>query len=669
MIEKRLGKLPRKLSELYDELYCTKFDSHENEETAIAEGVFRWLLCSHVPLETDEFLVAVSFCSGEAIELTKDTLLNLCFNFVVHDDSVNVFRFAHLSVREYLESKDNYEASLNHATAAFSCLSYLTLPPKRNQGPLREFNYAYLAWAIHSASSGKRRLEGGLHELFRKFLGSIQCPSPFFVKWSSKIGSILHGPVWIQLPGSRISSMRSSPVSPIFAASAWGFSEILEIEVGFEPIILDRRNKDGSTALMISSRYGQQDIVRLLLQNNVNLEIRSRYARGDGGTALQFAIRSGHTTVVRMLLDHGAIIDTQGFDKETPLLEASYYGYKDIVQILLEKGADVNLQYGPKGKSPHTALAAACAPGNADIVRLLINSGADVNSFDRRYGTALIGAATYGRCITIQLLCEAGANVNLNIPSLKLDDDSSNEYPSALIAAAARGHIDSVQLLLKSGADVDSWSGIWNYSTALISAARHGHKEITILLLEYGADVDLHNVDWKYTSALIAAIRKGHTEIVSLVLEAGADVNRKSARFGSALEAAVETDHKAAVPLLLKKGAKMDNLDLNDREKITAVIELGNIELVRAIIDWGVDVHAKDSHGWTPYDVAWAHGHKSICDLLPIEPSLNAYQDQVHGLRPDGLSEMGKTLGAWIPHDDLTVARGCMPFQQESMPI
>lgn len=633
MIEKRLGKLPRKLSELYDELYCTKFDSHENEETAIAEGVFRWLLCSHVPLETDEFLVAVSFCSGEGIELTKDTLLNLCFKFVVHDDSVNVFRFAHLSVREYLESKDNYEASLNHATAAFSCLSYLTLPPKRNQAPLRKFNYAYLAWAIHSASSGKRRLEGGLHELFRKFLGSIQCPSPFFVKWSSKIVSKLHGSGSIQLPVSRISTMRSSPISPIFAASAWGFSEILETEVGFEPFILDRQNKSGSTALMISSRYGQQDIVRLLLQNNVNLEIRSRYASGDGGTALQIASRNGHTTVVRMLLDHGANIDTQMFDKSTPLLEASSYGHKDIVQILLEKGADVN------GESPRTALAAACAQGNADIVRLLISSGADVNIFDRRYGTALIGAATYGRCIIIQLLCEAGANVNLKLPSLEPGSYLSNKYPSALIAAAARGHIDSVQLLLKSGADVNS---------ALISAA------------------DLHNVDWKYTSALIAAIRNGHTEIVSLVLEAGADVNRKSTRFGSALEAAVEKDHKAAVPLLLKKGAKMD---LNDREKITAVIELGNIELVRAIIDSGVDVHAKDSHGWTPYDVAWAHGYKSICDLLPIEPSLNAYQDQVHGLRPDGLSEMGKTSGAWIPQDDLTVARGCMPFQKESMPI
>jgi ankyrin repeat protein len=443
--------------------------------------------------------------------------------------------------------------------------------------------------------------------------------------------------------------MRSSPVSPIFAASAWGFSEILEIEVGFEPFILDRQNKVGFTALMISSRYDQQDIVRLLLQNNVNLEIRRGYTVGD--TALQIASRSGYTTVVRMLLDHGAIIDTQMFDKSTPLLEASSYGHKDIVQILLEKGADVNLQYGPKGESPRTALAAACAQGNADIVRLLINSGADVNSFDSKYGTALIGAAKYGRCITIQLLCEAGANVNLNIPSLKPGDYSSNKYPSALIAAAAQGHIDSVQLLLKSGADVNSWSGTWNYSTALISAA------------------DLHNVDWKYTSALIAAIRNGHTELVSLVLEAGADVNRKSTRFGSALEAAVETDHKAAVPLLLKKGAKMDNLDLNDREKITAVMELGIIELVRAITDSGVDVHAKDSHGWTPYDVAWAHGYKSICDLLPIEPSLNAYQDQVHGLRPDGLSKKGKTSRAWIPQDDLTVARGCMPFQQESMPI
>ena len=57
----------------------------------------------------DEFLIAVTISSVEDIGLSKETLLTLCFNFVVYDGNVNFFRFAHFSVREYLESKTNYE--------------------------------------------------------------------------------------------------------------------------------------------------------------------------------------------------------------------------------------------------------------------------------------------------------------------------------------------------------------------------------------------------------------------------------------------------------------------------------------------------------------------------------------------------------------------------------
>ena len=341
LIEKRLGKLPKRLNELYEEMYSTKLNSYEPEERAMSECAFRWLLCSHEPLTTDEFLAAVSFCSGEDIELSKETLLAMCFNFIVHDDSVGTFRFAHLSVREYLESKANYEASLNHATAAFCCLSYLTLPPKRDQAPSRGFRYAYFYWGLHSASSGKRRLEGELQELFRKFLGSLQNPSPYFVRWNEELSVALpeRSPGSDELSDHILNCMRSTPANSIFAASAWGFPEILETEVGFDPVILEAANLNGETALILSSRYHQRDFLRLLLHNRVHLEAKEL---AEGYTALLMASSLGHKMIVRMLLDHRANVEAKSNHGETPLFLASQYGNKEIVKLLLEEGANAN---------------------------------------------------------------------------------------------------------------------------------------------------------------------------------------------------------------------------------------------------------------------------------------------------------------------------------------
>ncbi|KAJ7828675.1 ankyrin repeat-containing domain protein, partial [Mycena olivaceomarginata] len=56
----------------------------------------------------------------------------------------------------------------------------------------------------------------------------------------------------------------------------------------------------------------------------------------------------------------------------TPLWAASFIGHLDIVQVLIKKGANVNVQ----GRSGETALQAALQRGQSDIVQLLCNKGA-----------------------------------------------------------------------------------------------------------------------------------------------------------------------------------------------------------------------------------------------------------------------------------------------------
>ena len=60
--------------------------------------------------------------------MTKDDLLELCFNFISHDQESDSFRFVHLSVREFLETKEGFEGESCHRTAAIFCLRCMIEP-------------------------------------------------------------------------------------------------------------------------------------------------------------------------------------------------------------------------------------------------------------------------------------------------------------------------------------------------------------------------------------------------------------------------------------------------------------------------------------------------------------------------------------------------------------
>ena len=79
-----------------------------------------------MPIE--EFLTALSFCNWNEEILIKDDLLELCFNFVTDDQESDSFRFTHLSVREFLETKEGFDRDSCHRTAAIFCLRCVSAP-------------------------------------------------------------------------------------------------------------------------------------------------------------------------------------------------------------------------------------------------------------------------------------------------------------------------------------------------------------------------------------------------------------------------------------------------------------------------------------------------------------------------------------------------------------
>ena len=155
-------------------------------------------------------------------------------------------------------------------------------------------------------------------------------------------------------------------------------------------------------------------------------------------TSLNLAIKSNnHETIKQCLTD---ILNTDKINESltgnggTPLMVAAKHGYKEIVELLVEAKADVNIADG----DGDTALILAAENGYTDIVELLVGAGADVNKADKIGLTALMYAVQDGHADIMKVLFKARADVN------KADSDGL----TALMLAAKHGHTDIVNVLL-----------------------------------------------------------------------------------------------------------------------------------------------------------------------------------------------------------------------------
>ena len=103
-------------------------------------------------------------------------------------------------------------------------------------------------------------------------------------------------------------------------------------------IDLEVKAKNGDTALMIAAFYGNQRVVKLLLDKEVEVN-------RPGWAALHYAAINGNPNIIKQLLDASAYIDAESpDDKMTPIMLAAMRGRTAAVRLLKEEGADVTLK-------------------------------------------------------------------------------------------------------------------------------------------------------------------------------------------------------------------------------------------------------------------------------------------------------------------------------------
>ena len=458
-----LSSLPQSLDETYERMLCN-IDDYLIED---AKRILTLLCFASRPLTIQELIdgVAVEINGFTGLNRKRrlqdsEDICNICLGLIdigldadqttetYHEEELTpTIRIAHFSVQEYLESERirHQKAAIFSLTSVTAhveitkiCLIYLLehdlSSSNLNQSLLDKFplaQFAAMYWYHHyqKTKNSAPELNDFILNLFQHQdsfatwvkLHDMDQPWQTFIDFSRELREI---------------------AAPVYYASLLGFDQALSELINSEQI---ESKTIPALSLASTFRISLASTFRISLASTFRISKQINAQGGEYGNALQAASSRGHDQVVQMLLDKGADVNAQGGYYGNALQAASSRGHDQVMQMLLDKGADVNAQGGYYGN----ALQAASSRGHDQVMQMLLDKGADVNAQGGQYGNALQAASLGGHEQVMQMLLDKGADVNAQ----------GGLYGNALQAASWGGHDQVMQMLLDKGADVNAQGG------------------------------------------------------------------------------------------------------------------------------------------------------------------------------------------------------------------
>uniref|UniRef100_A0A4W3H2G0 non-specific serine/threonine protein kinase n=1 Tax=Callorhinchus milii TaxID=7868 RepID=A0A4W3H2G0_CALMI len=315
--------------------------------------------------------------------------------------------------------------------------------------------------------------------------------------------------------------------------------------------------------------------------------------------AIIHAINDDNVPGLQHLLGSLANYDINQVNKHgtPPLLVAAGCGNIQILNLLIKKGARINLQ----DKSGSNAVYWAARHGHTETLKFLHEKECPLNVQDKSGETALHVAARYGNMEVVQYLCTIGANPNLQ--------DRDQETP--LHCAAWHGYYTVAKVLCETGCNiyVKNKEG----EAPLLSAAARGYVDIVECLMEHGANMD----DDGHT-ALHLAVRRCQIDVVRYLLSQGCFMDAQDRLGNTALHVACKDGNMAIVMALCDANCSLDVPNKYGRTPLHLAANIGSLDVIRHLCLAGAIVEAVSlvSDGRTAEDLARTEQHEQVANLL-----------------------------------------------------
>ena len=384
-----------------------------------AQRVLQCLGVAIRPLRVEELaeVLAVDFEDAEGVPKLKpnwrwedqeQALLASCSSLIAIIDTGDsrVVQFSHFSVKEFLASPrlatssqdvSRYHIALEsaHTILAQACVSVLLHLPNRDEqdnveknGPLARYAAEY--WVPHAQFEDVASRIKGMEYLFDP-------DKPYFAAWRKlhDIDIDSRNSVFYQF-----TDWKSEVPTPLYYAALCGFRNLVEQLIVKHPQHVNATGGFYMTPAVAALAGRHFELAELLHRNGSSVDLRGH----NRNSPLHSAVRYGDLEMTQVLLDYGLDVNLQNEIGTTPLGLATYGDFKDprVIQLVLDHGADPNARRW----NNITALHQASELGRIEIVRLLVERGARVEVEDDEGRTPLDVASGERRDEILKLLLE-----------------------------------------------------------------------------------------------------------------------------------------------------------------------------------------------------------------------------------------------------------------------
>lgn len=298
-ILQNLGYLPESLEASYSKLYGG-IEKLKGSAPVLVKRALMWLMCSQRPLKPEEWVKAVSWAAAmdslDGLDLAR--LLHLCRYLVVVDDESKVVRFAHLSVREFLEKRfsekdahfmiaECYTAFLSRQgdVGAASKVGW-NIPARWRPNSTFDL-YATQHWISHVRACGEQKMVIKWHHL-SEFLRNHG-----LYRWWLKFMLEMKGHLSLNREFEYLIYLESEASHPLFAIAYLGID--ISIQGPWPSHAASLHNRSGKSLLFVASACGHEQMVDTLLSEGEEISLKGF------DNPLVVAIIEGHRTVARTL--------------------------------------------------------------------------------------------------------------------------------------------------------------------------------------------------------------------------------------------------------------------------------------------------------------------------------------------------------------------------------